>query len=84
MRNRELNLWGISVDENHFTSMLWGELQFFPTKSDKWKDTCRHCLLWNNRDGQTKECLQAAPCRSNSRLDGQNGYFSIHQMPIRR
>ena len=59
MKNKEtqLNLWGLSLDQNHFTSMIWGILDFVPTASDKWKDTCRHCLLWNNEKGQTTECL---------------------------
>lgn len=82
MKNKEtqLKLWGLSLDENHFISMIWGRLDFVPTASAKWKDTCRHCLLWNNEDGQTTECLQT-PCRSEGRSDGRNGYFSIHQMP---
>lgn len=52
MKNKEtqLNLWGLSLDENHFTSMIWGRLDFVPTASDKWKDTCRHCLLCTSEE----------------------------------
>ena len=44
MNGIQLELFGMSADENHFTSTLWGVLTFFPAPSNKWKDTCRHCL----------------------------------------
>lgn len=46
IKETQLNLWGLSLDENHFTSMIWGRLDFVPTASDKWKDTCRRCLWY--------------------------------------
>lgn len=79
--NKQLEIWGLSPDENHYTSLIWGRLDFFPTASDKWKDTCRHCLLWNNVQGSSTKCFEIPPCRSFTRTDGRNGYFSIHQMP---
>lgn len=66
----------IKINENTFNSPTWGQLTFFPTKSNKWNETCRHCLLARSKS----EC-HAAHCRSNERTDGKNGYFSIHEMP---
>lgn len=75
--NTQLSLFGASPDQNTFQSMQWGLLTFYPAKTDKWKDTCRHCLLWGD---YCDECLNA-PCSSFSRTDGKEGYFSIHDMP---
>lgn len=33
------------MDQNIFKSKQWGELNFFPAKTNRVKDTCRHCLL---------------------------------------
>lgn len=66
------------ANQDTFISVTWGKLDFFPTKSDKWTDNCRHCLLLHSGD----ECLNA-PCCSDERDDQRRGYFSIHQMPIR-
>lgn len=66
----------IKINENTFNSPTWGELTFFPAKSSKWDDTCKHCLLARN----TVECFMTN-CRSYERTDFKNGYFSIHQMP---
>lgn len=78
----ELSLFGASYDQGTFQSTVWGLLTFFPTKSEKWCDNCRHCLLWKRKDDQTRndECL-TAPCSDYERRDGQNGYFSICEMP---
>ena len=66
---------GMSPDEMSFMSEKYGKLDFFETISVAWKDTCKHCLLWNSG-----ECLRAN-CISMQRIDGKNGYFSIQQMP---
>lgn len=70
------------TDQNTFESALWGTLAFCPTSSDKWKDNCRHCLLWVRKDCQQPddECCHA-PCTPDTRRDHQSGYYSIHQMP---
>ena len=70
--------YGPSEDQMHFTSERWGLLTFFPTKGNKWKDTCRHCLLWDPEDKE--ECARAH-CEAQIRTDGLNGYYSIHDMP---
>lgn len=66
---------GMSPDEMSFMSEKYGKMDFFETKSELWKDTCMHCLLLNS-----DECSRAN-CMSRHRIDGKNGYFSIHQMP---
>ena len=77
-QREQLALIGESDNQMHFTSERWGLLTFFPTKSDKWKDTCRHCLLWDPED--KTECAQAH-CTAESRADGKNGFYSIREMP---
>lgn len=79
--NRQLDLFS-DFDEQQFYSRRWGMLQFFPTKSDKWSDCCKHCLLWKRKDEQTDgdECL-FAPCNADERTDQKNGYYAIHRMP---
>lgn len=67
---------GMSPDEMSFMSEKYGKLDFFEALSDKWKDTCKHCLLRY----EDPEC-HAASCFDYQRRDGKNGYFSIHQMP---
>ena len=74
-QREQLALIGESDTQMHFTSERWGLLTFFPTKTNKVKDTCQKCLL---RDSE--EC-QSAPCSMFQRADKQNGYFSIHDMP---
>ena len=74
-------MFGAATDQNTFQSEKWGQLQFFPTKTAKWADNCRHCLLWTRKQGQTDECLQA-PCNPDERDDHRQGYYSIHQMPL--
>ena len=80
--NNQLSLFGVSHDQNVFQSVLWGQLNFVQCESKKWTDTCRHCLLWVHKDSQTEndECI-SAPCSSEDREDGKNGYFSIQEMP---
>lgn len=82
-QREQLALMGESDNQMHFTSERWGLLTFFPSKTDKWKDTCRHCLLWDNELGETLEC-SAAHCRAESRQDGKNGYYSIHEIPTKK
>lgn len=77
-QREQLALIGESDTQMHFTSERWGLLTFFPTKGNKWNDTCRHCLLWDPVD--KAECAQAH-CDAEHRADGQNGYYSIHDMP---
>ena len=79
-QREQLALMGESDTQMHFTSLKWGLLTFYPTKTDKWVDTCKHCLLYDNKTGKGLECLEA-PCRSSSRADGKNGFFSICEMP---
>ena len=74
----QLALWGVSDDQMHFTSLQWGLLTFFPAKTNKVKDTCQKCLL---RDSD--ECRNT-PCSDFQRYDRQEGYFSIHEMPVGR
>lgn len=74
-RITELNLFGLSDDENYFMSETWGLLTFYPTKSDSENETCRHCLLRPQCDVIDVHCMAW------NRQDGRNGYFSIHQMP---
>lgn len=76
--------FGMSADENHFTSTLWGVLTFFPASSNKWKDTCRHCLLWDNAGCHCSEPPGSARCADYERTDRREGYFSIQQMPIKQ
>ena len=81
----QLSLFGISKGENFFMSEKWGLLTFHPAKSDKWNDTCRHCLLWVPCENwsQDDECLRA-PCYADDRADHQRGYFSIQDFPKRK
>ena len=74
-QREQLALMGESDTQMHFNSETWGLLTFFPAKTNKVKDTCQKCLL---RDSE--ECKQA-PCSDFQRLDHQEGYYSIHQMP---
>lgn len=76
----QLSIFGPAPDQNTFQSEKWGTIQFFPTKTDKWTDNCRHCLLWTREQGQTDECLRA-PCNPDERNDQRRGYYSIHQVP---
>ena len=64
------------MEEDTFDSPTWGQLTFFPAKTDKWNDTCKHCLLARSM----AECMQVH-CVASEREDRRNGYFSIHQMP---
>lgn len=80
--NNQLSLFGLSPNQNTFQSTEWGTLDFVKSASEKWTDTCRHCLLWKNKNEQTDddECL-SAPCSPQDRNDGLSGYYSIHEMP---
>ena len=84
MKAVQLFLFGVTDDQNTFMSELWGKLTFVPTGSNKWKDNCRHCLLWVRKECQkpNDECI-SAPCSHDCRKDGKDGYFSIHDMPRR-
>lgn len=81
MVETQLERFGMSTDENHFNSALWGVLTFFPASSNKWKDTCRRCLLWDHANGHCTEACESARCAENERTDRKAGYFSIHQIP---
>lgn len=74
-QREQLALIGESDNPMHFTSVKWGLLTFFPTKTNLYKDTCNKCLLKNS-----DECADA-PCHGEYRADGKNGYYSIHDMP---
>ncbi|MBQ9473292.1 MAG: hypothetical protein IJU81_02640 [Bacteroidales bacterium] len=67
------------ADENTMTTRRWGELEFYPAKTSRWSDTCRHCLLWTVWEDD-EDCLRAL-CRDFERADHRNGYFSIQQFP---
>lgn len=73
--HEQLALIGESDNQMHFTSETWGLLTFFPSKTNKIKDTCQKCLL---RDSD--EC-NSAPSSDFQRYDQLEGYFSIHEMP---
>lgn len=75
-QREQLALIGESDTQMHFTSERWGLLTFFPAKSTKFKDTCSKCLLLY----EAEEC-NLAHCYAEHRADGQNGYYSIHEMP---
>lgn len=64
-----------NVHEKYFVSEKWGVLVFFPTKTIKYKETCKKCLLL-----LSNECVDAH-CTSMEREDEMNGYFSKHEMP---
>ena len=81
MKGKQLELFGISEDQMTFTSELWGVLSFFPSQTNKWTDTCKHCLLWDNKKRECAAPHGQAPCASYERYDGQEGYFAIHDMP---
>lgn len=74
MMIEQLSLFGASSTQQHFSSTLWGMLEFIPSGNDNTK--CRHCLLSRSDE----DCMQA-PCDSGERMDGESGYFTIHQMP---
>lgn len=59
----------------YFKSKERGVLKFYKAKSNKWSDCCKYCLLW-----RTDEC-EFAPCEAEERHDGQEGYFSIKNIP---
>ena len=79
--HEQLALIGESDNQMHFTSETWGLLTFYPTKSDKYKDNCYHCLLRPGKDDTINECL-LAPCIPEQRRDGLGGFFAIREMPI--
>lgn len=81
MKATQLNIFGMSADEKYFTSTLWGVLTFFPARSNKWTDTCRHCLLWDNEAGHCSEPPGSARCADYERNDRKEGYFSIQHIP---
>ena len=62
--------------ETTFHSDLWGTVQFFPVSGKAASTKCKHCILQRTE----QDCL-AAPCTPQEREDGQDGYYSIHQMP---
>lgn len=82
MKAVQLESFGMSADEQQFTSPLWGVLTFFPAPRNKFKDTCRHCLLYDNVAGHCSEPPGSARCADYERSDRREGYFSIHQMPV--
>lgn len=68
------------IDEDTVRSSDWGITHFVPSPKGKKNDwICRHCLFY--RSQSLEECEQI-PCRSDERTDGQNGYFTIRQVPI--
>lgn len=79
---RQLDLFGLQAGEDEFVSERWGRLTFYPSESERWTDTCRHCLLWVRKDERRDddECLRA-PCSGCDRRDGRNGFFGIMEMP---
>ena len=62
--------------ETTFHSDLWGDVEFFPVSGKAVSTKCKHCILARDETA----CLQA-PCTPQEREDGQDGYYSIHQMP---
>lgn len=75
----QTSLFVDEVEQNYLVSDDWGKVYFHEAKTNKWKDTCRHCLLWNG--GQQHEC-DIAPCTPDERRDHKEGYFSIQQFPF--
>ena len=53
-------------------------LNFYPVKKVK-KTRCNHCWLLLGIPGF--KCTDIIPCSSFERKDGQNGVFSIREMP---
>ena len=64
------------MKQDTFTSDLWGEVQFFPVSGKAVNTKCKHCILLRTE----QDCLDA-PCTPHEREDGQDGYYSVHQMP---
>jgi len=83
MNGRQLELFGMSADEMTFASETWGILNFFVASSNKKKDTCLKCLLYDNTHGSCTQPPLRARCADYERTDRRNGYFAIHQMPGR-
>lgn len=71
----QLDMFGASSNEHYFTSEMWGLLTFYATKKRGWDAQCRHCLLYRSTD------CDKAKCTTEERMDGMNGYYSIHEMP---
>ena len=64
-------------EDKIYSPYLQRELTFFPVKKNETSSvTCKKCILQKI----LKECYHA-PCAPFDRDDGQNGYFSIHEMP---
>lgn len=67
----------MSHQDKIYSPYLQREVTFFPVKKNETSSvTCKKCILQKIR----KECFRA-PCAPCDRDDGQNGYFSIHEMP---
>lgn len=63
-------------NQQQYHSDMWGDVEFIPVSGKAVQTKCKHCIL-----RQTDiDCL-SAPCTSQERDDGLDGYFSIHQMP---
>lgn len=70
---------GLSTDQNTFLSEKWGKVTFVPASDGSVKNTCRHCILWDNKWRTCSD--KTAPCCAWERDDMKNGYFTIHEMP---
>lgn len=65
----------ISPDQNS-VELTCFKVEFYAVKKLK-KNQCHHCLLFKLPGVECKD----VPCRSWERQDGQNGVFSVRQMP---
>lgn len=64
------------MTQQQYHSDLWGDVQFFPVSGKAVNTKCRHCILART----DMDCL-AAPCTSQEREDGQDGYYTRQEMP---
>ncbi len=66
------------ADQTQYDSRRWGIVQFVRTTKQTATSKCRHCILQ-----RSPEDCDSAPCKPDEREDGQDGYYTIQQMPGR-
>lgn len=64
--------------QTQYESRRWGVAQFVRATKQTANTKCRHCILQ-----RSPEDCDSAPCKPSEREDGQDGYYTIQQMPGR-